>query len=228
MTAREESTDPVIDVEFVDNTSQRTPCVLVLDGSGSMQGERIAQLNAGLKLLEETLKRDETARLRVQVLVIRFGGDDEVRVMADWTDAIDFTAPVIAAAGRTPLGAALTLALDKIEDQKRRFRANGIAYTRPWLFIISDGEPTDDCTAAAARCRQAVADKKVMVYPIGVGDFNVQVLGQFSGPAVKPMKLVGLKFRELFVWLSQSMSAASQSKPGQGVQVPVPTMLLPT
>ena len=40
-------------VEFADNANERTPCVLVLDCSGSMRGEPIKQLNAGLKALEK-------------------------------------------------------------------------------------------------------------------------------------------------------------------------------
>ena len=43
-------------VEFADNANERTPCVLVLDCSGSMRGEPIKQLNAGLKALEKELK----------------------------------------------------------------------------------------------------------------------------------------------------------------------------
>ena len=44
-------------VEFADNANERTPCVLVLDCSGSMRGEPIKQLNAGLKALEKELKK---------------------------------------------------------------------------------------------------------------------------------------------------------------------------
>lgn len=40
-------------VEFADNANERTPCVLVLDCSGSMRGEPIKQLNAGLLALEK-------------------------------------------------------------------------------------------------------------------------------------------------------------------------------
>ena len=45
-------------VEFADNANERTPCVLVLDCSGSMRGEPIKQLNIGLKALEKELKED--------------------------------------------------------------------------------------------------------------------------------------------------------------------------
>ena len=37
--------DAIPGVEFVDNANQRTPCVLVLDASGSMAGEPLKQLN---------------------------------------------------------------------------------------------------------------------------------------------------------------------------------------
>ena len=43
------------DVSFIDNSEQRTPLILVLDCSGSMEGKPIAQLNQGLKLLERSV-----------------------------------------------------------------------------------------------------------------------------------------------------------------------------
>jgi Mg-chelatase subunit ChlD len=95
------------DVVFADNTSQRLPCVLVLDSSGSMEGARINELNAGLRVLEDELKKDDVASQRVQLLVIRFGGDNEVQVVTPWTDAISFSAPHLTANGLSPLGAAV-------------------------------------------------------------------------------------------------------------------------
>ena len=58
-------------VEFADNANERTPCVLVLDCSGSMRGEPIKQLNAGLKALEKELKEDIDASSRVQLLIVK-------------------------------------------------------------------------------------------------------------------------------------------------------------
>jgi len=34
-----------------------------------------------------------------------------------------------------------------------------------------------------------------------------------------PLMLEGMKFKELFVWLSASLSAASRSRPGDNVQM---------
>ena len=136
--------DTIDDIALQDNPSQRLPCVLVLDGSGSMEGNPISELNQGLKTLEEELKKDDTASQRVQLLVIRLGDDDKATILTDWTDAIDFKAPTVEAYGRTPLGKAMELALEKIEEQKVNYKANQIPYNRPWIFLITDGTPTDE------------------------------------------------------------------------------------
>src|SRR5207237_4890 len=144
------------DLTLTNNTSQRLPCVLLIDGSASMSGAPITELNAGLRLLEEELKKDDIASQRVQLLVIKFSGDRNVEVLADWTDAMSFSAPEVTADGMTPMGEAVRLALIKLEEQKSRYRANGIAYNRPWVFLITDGQPTDsDWEQAADQSRSA-------------------------------------------------------------------------
>jgi uncharacterized protein YegL len=216
-------TPPMIpDVQLIDNSEQRTPLALVLDCSGSMSGEPIAQLNQGLALLEQELKGDTIAAKRVRLLVVKFGGYDDAQIAGEWIDAMEFVAPTLDANGTTPTGAAVDLALAKIEEEKQRFKQAGVAYTRPWLFLMSDGEPTDDWQAAAGRCRQAEQAHKVAVFPIAVGeDANAATLGEFSGKGTAAVKrLHGLKFRELFLWLSASMKVVSQSRPGGQVQLP--------
>ena len=210
------------DIALTENTSQRLPCALVLDGSGSMAGAPIDELNAGLRLLEQELKNDDVASQRVQLLVIRFGDNNEVTVLSDWKDAMDFQAPQIHADGVSPLGAAVTVALNKIEEQKERYRKNGIGYNRPWLFLLTDGEPTDaDWEQDAARCRNAEQAGKVVFFGIGVGPANLEKLERFSSR--KPMQLQGLKFRELFVWLSRSAQTTSKAARGSDVQLSAPT-----
>lgn len=215
--------DPIAipDVALVDNTEQRTPLVLVLDCSGSMGGQPINHLNEGLQLLEQELKSDVIAAKRVRVLVISYGGMDEATLVGDWQDAMDFTAPVLKAHGTTPMGHAVDLALTEIEDEKARFRQAGVAYTRPWLFLMSDGLPTDAFQAAAQRCRGDEAASKVAVFPIAVGNADAQVLGEFSNNGARAVKqLQGLQFRELFQWLSASMRVVSHSTPGGQAQLP--------
>ena len=210
------------DVALVDNTEQRTPLVLVLDCSGSMAGEPIKHLNRGLQLLEEELKGDAIAAKRVRVLVVQYGGHDTAEAAGDWLDAMDFTAPQLQANGTTPTGRAVDVALAKIEEEKQRFKQAGVAYTRPWMFLMSDGQPTDAWEGAAQRCRQAEQSNKVAVFPIAVGaGADTAALGQFSSRGEAAVKrLDGLRFQELFLWLSASIKVVSQSRPGGQVQLP--------
>jgi uncharacterized protein YegL len=215
--------EPMIpDVALVDNTEQRTPLVLVLDRSGSMGGAPIEQLNEGLRVLEQELKGDAIASKRVRLLLITYGGADHADVASDWIDAMDFAAPTLSANGTTPTGQAVDAALARIEAEKQQFKNAGVAYTRPWLFLMSDGQPTDAWQGAAERCRQAEAANKVAVFPIAVGDgADAAVLGQFSSKGEAAVKrLNGLRFQELFLWLSASMKVVSQAKPGGQVQLP--------
>ncbi len=210
------------DVSLVDNTEQRTPLVLVLDCSGSMAGAPVEQLNEGLRLLERELKDDVIAAKRVRLLLVRFHGLDSAEVVGDWCDAMDFAAPTLEAGGTTPTGQAVNLALDEIEAEKQRYKQAGIAYTRPWLFLMSDGAPTDRWEEAAQRCRDAEQAHKVAVFPIAVGtDAHEDTLGAFSSRGANGVKrLAGLQFKELFLWLSTSMQVVSQSKAGGQVQLP--------
>lgn len=213
------SHDAIPGVEFIDNANQRTPCVLVLDASGSMAGEPLKQLNLGLKVFEEQLKSDLSAALKVQVLVLAVGGHDDVEMLQPWVDAVDFNAPTIKAGGLTPLGAGMETALQEVQQQKSVYDANGISSTRPWVILLSDGCPTDlNWEQSASACRKAEADKKVVIFPIGTEGANFEALGQFSNKSAK--KLKGLNFTELFVWLSRSMATVSASVPGQKVRLP--------
>ena len=111
--------DLIPDLVLQDNTSQRLPCVIIVDGSTSMKGKAIKNLNEGLSVLERELKADDIASMRVQILVIRIGAgnlrSEDAEVLTDWTEAIDFSAPKITANGMTPLGKGVKLGLKKIE-----------------------------------------------------------------------------------------------------------------
>lgn len=60
--------------EFAENPEPRCPVVLVLDTSGSMQGQAIIELNEGLRAFSAAIKGDRLASLRVEVAVVACGG----------------------------------------------------------------------------------------------------------------------------------------------------------
>ncbi|WP_460205138.1 vWA domain-containing protein [Scytonema sp. NUACC21] len=207
-------------VEFAENPEPRCPCVLLLDTSGSMQGGAIEALNEGLKSFKEELIKNSLAARRVEVAIVTF--DSQINVIQDFVTADQFNPPILTAQGLTTMGAGIHKALDMIQDRKAQYRANGIAYYRPWVFMITDGEPQgefEDVIDQAARRLQAdEANKRVAFFSVGVENANMNRLSQLA--VRTPLKLAGLNFVEMFVWLSASMSAVSHSKVDDQVALP--------
>jgi uncharacterized protein YegL len=206
-------------VEFAENPEPRVPCVLILDTSQSMQGSRIHELNAGLSFYKEELLADPLASKRVEVAIVTFGGDVERAV--DFVTAHKFQPPTLGASGNTPMGQAINKALDMIEDRKAEYREHGIAYYRPWAFLITDGEPNDHWKPTIPRVRDGERQKAFSFFAVGVEGANMEALAEIC--VRTPLRLQGLKFRELFSWLSNSQQAVSRSSPGDEVPLQDPT-----
>ena len=221
------------EVEFAENPEPRCAVALLLDTSGSMQGRRIEELNNGLRSLDRALKADPLAALRVELAVVSFGararvldvrdgGGDEIPPDAAqaFVTLDAFSPPALLANGETPMGEAVRLGLGLVRDRKAMYRENGIDYFRPWIFLITDGHPTDkDWESAADEARDEESRRGVSFYAVGVEGADMRKLARFASQR-QPLKLKGLAFEELFQWLSKSLAAVSQSRPGD--QTPLP------
>ncbi|CAM2139606.1 IPR002035 domain-containing protein YegL [Pararobbsia alpina] len=203
---------------FADNPEPRCPCLLLLDTSTSMDGARIAELNAGIATFKDELSSDSLAMKRVEVAVVTFG---PVEVKTPFQTASHFFPPHLEANGDTPIGAAIQQGLQLLAQRKVEYRENGISFYRPWVFLITDGAPTDDWKDAAALVHAGEKASSFAFFAVAVGGADMSVLRQIS--ARVPVKLDGLKFRELFQWLSNSMKSVSQSALGSKVSIDPPT-----
>ena len=204
--------------EFVDNPENRCPVVLLLDTSRSMTGDPLRELIRGLEVFKTEVKKDTQASLSVEVAIIEFG--KTVQLVQDFTIMDDFQPPSLQADGLTPVGKALDYALRLLEDRKAAYRENGIQYYRPWVFLITDGAPTDEWEFAAQRVHQAEAENKLLFFAVGVEGADLETLRHIAPPQRPPVLLHGLDFRSLFVWLSSSMRRVSQNQVGDVIVLP--------
>jgi len=202
---------------FAENPEPRCPCLLLLDTSGSMSGAPITQLNAALGTFKDDLAADPLAMKRVEVAIITFG---PVKVENTFHTAQGFFPPVLQSSGDTPMGSAIKQGLDMIKQRKNELKTNGISYYRPWVFLFTDGAPTDEWKDAAQLVREGEAGKSFAFFAIGVEGANMDTLKQIS--VREPLKLQGLKFREFFLWLSASMKSVSRSATDDEISLETP------
>jgi uncharacterized protein YegL len=210
--------------DLVNNPEHRCPSILLLDISGSMQGEPIRQLQEGVTVYRDCLLSDDLAQKRVEVAIVTFGGN--VEVIQSFATALSFTAPTLTARGNTPMGEAVVTALRLLEDRKLQYRTAAIQYYRPWVFLVTDGGPTDANSTywsdAKEQIKQGEAGKRFSFFCVGVEGADMERLNELN-PARPPLKLTGLEFKQMFQWLSSSQQSVSKSNPGDVVHLENPT-----
>lgn len=212
---------PTEATELAENPEQRCPCVLLLDTSSSMAGKPISELNDGLVAFQDALASDSLGRKRVEIAIVTFG---PVQVQSDFTIAEKFAPPTLTAGGKTPMGEAIQTAIDMVTRRKEVIRQNlgPTMCLRPWIWLMTDGGPTDEWQAAAEQIKAGDNDAKkaFSFFAVGVQGANMDILNKISArPAVS---LDGLRFKDMFVWLSSSLSGIAKSQPGTSVPLQQP------
>jgi uncharacterized protein YegL len=192
---------------------------IVIDISGSL-GLYAAKIREGLSRLLESLQRENTTKVSVDLLLLTF--NDEVKAFGFATPT-NFECPTLQFGGETAMGAAVGEAKVRIEERLREYSTGGVDHNKVMMLVISDGQPTDDYEEQFAALRRFEAKfKRVEVFPIAVGKAAYEVLNQLSG-ARGAVELGQFQFVELFDWIFKSAKIVSVSKPGDQVDLPNPT-----
>lgn len=218
-------------IEFVENPEPRCACVLLLDCSSSMGDNEIysfgqssiSQLNEGIKELKKQLQEDDIASKRVEIAVVKFSTD--VKVVSDFTTVDEFNPTELRADGATSMTEAIELAANMLEERKKDYKQNGIAYYRPWMFLITDGAPTDKnghflsktdprLLNAIKTLHNGVNSKQFTFFAVGVDGADMNILSKLS-PQRPPVRLKDNKWSEMFEWLSTSLVSLSSSSMDQ-------------
>jgi uncharacterized protein YegL len=193
-------------------------CLLLVDVSGSMDGEPIDLLNDALNRFKAEVCEDRRTREILDVAILAF--NHETTLVQPWAP-IEYMEPVrLAANGGTSMAPAVEAAVDMIEERARFYKLAGTAPYKPWIVMISDGFG-GDVTDAAERVNRLTAAGKLNFFSLGVEGYDPKPLHRLSGERV--MKLKGYDFYGFFNWVGKSMRSVSQSSPGERPKgVPLP------
>ena len=204
-------------------------CILLLDTSGSMSGAPIASLNKAINDFKEQTSMDELAQKRVDISIIEF--NDTARVVQDFTPLPQLQPVTLCATGCTAMGAGINLAIDKIKERNRFYNDMGTPCFKPWIFMITDGAPTDDISAA----KQRILDEeskgshgKLKFWAVGVPGYSKETLTSLTKRCIA---LNEANFKGIFDWLSESMVTISVSRVGENPQLsnlPSDAQIIPT
>ena len=199
------------------NPAPRCPVVLILDSSRSMQGAPIQELEAGLLQFINETAHDEAASMSIDLEVIVFGGAPGTKTTTiipfmPITDVIQTKIQHLRAYGGTFIGTAMTTALADLETRRREYRDHSISGYRPWVIVMSDGKPGDKWQQPARQLRELADHGKIQYLGIAIGDqADLSLFAQMLPDTPGPVRLKGLRFRQFFKWLSDSMVSVSCS-----------------
>lgn len=214
------------DIEFAENADPRCAISFVMDCSDSMtqvfeseHRSALDALNGGLDTLVAEIHKDPLSRRRVELSFVPYG--TQVADPTPFSTIENLALPDLKPMGITNTGAALTRALDSLDERKESYKQNGISYYQSQLFLLSDGLSMDSLEEVSERIKKLEKEKKLAFFAVGVEGADLE---QMSKIGVRPaLGLKGLKFDELFQWISQSAASVSASQVGDKIPLPNPS-----
>lgn len=206
--------------------SRRLPIYILADRSGSMAGDPIVAVNQGLQFLKSDLETEPRAVESVWISVISFGG--QARVEVPLTELMAFIPPILNAEGGTPLGGALRLLNQAIDNDIISSTGQHTGDYKPLVFLFTDGEPTDEWRTPAQEVKQRTQAKTANIIAVGCGSqVNTTTLKEIT-ESVMLMENTGPgDFQRLLAWVSMSVKRASVPKGGGNSGTGTATVDLP-
>lgn len=193
---------------------RRLPVYLLLDCSGSMYGEPIEAVKNGVQVLVSTLRQDPYALETAYLSIITF--DSSAQQVSPLTELAAFQQPNIQASGCTALGEALALLSQKADQEVTKTTPEQKGDWKPLVFIMTDGEPTDDLNKGLAEFKKRTWGM-VVACAAGSGA-NTDTLKKITECVVSLDTADSATIKAFFKWVSASVSSGSMKVEATGAE----------
>ncbi|SJZ81084.1 Uncharacterized conserved protein YegL, contains vWA domain of TerY type [Cetobacterium ceti] len=188
----------------------KIPVIFLLDVSGSMNSidengvTYIEQLNLGFETFLNNILEDEVVSTALDLSVITFGGENP-EIFLDFEQWNGGTKSNFVASGRTPMGKALELAYEQIQNRKLVYKDYGVNYYQPWVILMTDGVPTDDIENGKVIFEDLQNKRKVTLFTVAIGNNGDMDILRELNANMEPLRVEGTDFKKFFTWLSRSV-----------------------
>lgn len=210
--------------EFSVSSARPLPVILLADISGSMSvNGKIDALNQSVGDMLKTFGDEDDLRAEIHAAVITFGGEADVHIPLSPASTIEWSD--MTASGGTPMGQAMELAAQLINDKEA---IPSRAY-RPTVILVSDGQPTDQWEQGLRQLCEEGRPSKADRMALGIGaDADEAMLRRFVGDPEKPIYRAddAHRIKEFFNFVTMTVTARSRSvNPNQIPQLQNPLRL---
>jgi uncharacterized protein YegL len=214
--------NPLIDKVEI---ARRTMVLFFLvDASGSMEGSKIGSVNAAIEDVIPDIKKmdDGNADAQIKIAVMKFSIGAHWLTESGPVEAGQYHWQTIDAAGVTDLGAACRELNKKLS--RKEFMQDATGSFAPAIFLLSDGDPTDDFEGGLAELKQNNWFKAAIKVAVAIGeDADKEMLAKFTGTKESVLEVHSaamLKKMIQFVSVTASQVASKSSNisadPGAG------------
>jgi len=197
--------------------TRRLPVYIVVDCSGSMAGNPIAEANRAVQALYCCIMQDPVTIETVWLSVVTFS--DSATQISPLTEACDFVIPELLAAGQKRLGLALTLLSECVEREVRKTTGDQRGDWKPLVFLLTDGAIADSWESPVQRIR----DQGLRIIGLVCGDeCDLSVLKRITTSAYLFRDLGPGAASDLFRIPSSLFGATSYKMEDLATDVPLP------